>query len=110
MLRKDIDMFGTIARLSLKPGVEGELSEMMKEYDQITIPGHVTTHVYRMDSNPNECYLATVFESRDSYFANANSPEQDARFRRMMDMLTSEPEWHDGEIVYSEVSARTSTH
>ena len=33
--------------------------------------------------------------------ANADSPEQDAEFRRLMNYLVSEPQWHDGEIIYS---------
>jgi quinol monooxygenase YgiN len=53
-----------------------------------------------MDANPNELYLVAVFESKEAYESNANSPEQDARFREMMEMLAAEPEWHDGEIIY----------
>jgi hypothetical protein len=60
-----------------------------------------------MDSDPNEYYLVAVFDSKESYFANANSPEQDARYRKMLDLLTSEPEWHDGEVVYSETYSGT---
>lgn len=101
-------MFGTVARLSLKPGMEGKLTDLMKEYEQISIPGYVTTYLFRMDSTPNECYLATVFDNRESYFANANSPEQDARYRKMLDCLVTEPEWHDGEIMYSGAYSRTS--
>jgi hypothetical protein len=33
--------------------------------------------------------------------ANAESPEQDKRYREMLQWLEGEPEWHDGEIVYS---------
>ena len=81
--------------------MEGKLDDIMKEYEQLKIPGHITTHVYKMDSNPTEFYLVTLFDSRDSYVANANSPDQDARYRRMMDIMASEPEWHDGEVIYS---------
>lgn len=42
-----------------------------------------------------------VFEDKESYVANANSPEQDARYRRMAELFAGEPEWHDGEIVYA---------
>jgi hypothetical protein len=32
--------------------------------------------------------------------ANAESPEQDKRYRQMLKWLEGEPEWHDGGIVY----------
>jgi hypothetical protein len=53
-----------------------------------------------MDADANEFYVAVVFSSKEAYVANANSPEQNARFQAMRALLTSDPEWHDGEIVY----------
>ena len=38
------------------------------------------------------------------YVANANSPEQDARYRQLLALLEEPPEWHDGEIVASQGS------
>lgn len=94
-------MYGTVARMRLKPGSEARLAEMMKEYEGLNVPGYVSSTVYRMDDNPNEIYLTVVFDDRDSYRANAESPEQDARYREMLELLDGEPEWHDGEVVYS---------
>jgi hypothetical protein len=45
--------------------------------------------------------MAVVFENKESYFANANSPEQHQRFLQMMSVLESEPEWHDGNVVFA---------
>ncbi len=103
-------MFGTVAHLHTKPGMESRLQDLMKEYESLNIPGHISSYVYRMDSGPNEYYLATIWQDRDSYFANANSPEQDARYRKLLDCLTSEPEWHDGEIIYSQTGSRTRAY
>lgn len=94
-------MYGTVARMRLKPGSEARLNEMMKEYEGLNVPGYVSSTVYRMDDNPNEVYLAVVFDDRETYRANAESPEQDARYREMIELLDGEPEWHDGEVVYS---------
>lgn len=99
-------MFGTVARLSVKPGMESRIQDLMNEYERLDIPGFVATYVYRMDDNSSEYYLATVWQDRDSYFANANSPAQDSRYRKLRDCLTGDPEWHDGELVY----AQTTTH
>ena len=32
-----------------------------------------------------------------------NSPEHDARYRKWVDMLVEEPQWHDGEIISSAI-------
>jgi heme-degrading monooxygenase HmoA len=94
-------MYGTVARIRLKPGKEAEMMELSRHFENRRIRGHVADFVYRMDADPNQYYLVTVWESKDAYFANANSPEQDADYRRMLELLESPPEWHDGEIVYS---------
>lgn len=92
-------MYGTVARIRVKPGAESQLREQMEQYNAVKVPGFVTTYVYRTDANPNEYYMAVIFDSKDAYWANANSPEQDARYREMMTSLDAEPEWHDGEII-----------
>jgi heme-degrading monooxygenase HmoA len=63
------------------------------------VPGFVTQYVYRSDVDPNEYWLAVVFESKEAYRANAASPAQDITYRRLRELLTDDPEWHDGEIV-----------
>jgi hypothetical protein len=44
-----------------------------------------------------------MFDSKESYFANANSPEQHTRFMQLMTVLENEPEWHDGTVVYANI-------
>jgi quinol monooxygenase YgiN len=94
-------MYGTVARMRLKPGSEARLQELMQEYETLDVPGYVGSTVYRMDDNPNEIYMAVMFDDRETYHANAQSPQQDARYREMLELLDGEPEWHDGEVVYS---------
>lgn len=94
-------MYGTVARMRLKAGAESQLQDLMREYETLDVPGFVSTTVYRMDSDPNELYMAVVFDDAESYRANAQSPEQDARYQKMVALLEGSPEWHDGEIVYS---------
>ena len=73
----------------------------MKSYEALNIPGYIKTYVYRMDADPQEHYMAVVFDSKESYRKNADDPAQDARYREFLTFLEAEPEWHDGEIVYS---------
>lgn len=94
-------MYGTVARFRLKPGMEGQVIEQMHAFEVAKVPGAVATYVYQMDADANEYYMAVVFASKESYVANAQSSEQDARYRQLLALLESEPEWHDGEIVYT---------
>src|SRR6266480_1045310 len=95
-------MYGTVARMRVKPGMADRLQEMTRgEESRLAGAGFVATHVYRMDSDPDEYYMAVIFDSKEAYVRNANSPDQDASYRSMLEFLAVEPEWHDGEIVYS---------
>jgi len=85
-------MYGTVARMKLKPGEE-----------EARIPGDRGTLVYRSDRDPNEYFLAIRFESKEAYRANAASPEMHQCYLRYRELLEADPEWHDGEIVYSSV-------
>lgn len=95
-------MYGTVARLRLKPGMEAKLREEMDRYPALNIPGFHSTMLYRMDGDANDCYLVVAFKDKESYHANARDPKQDERYQRMRAILVADPEWHDGEIVWSE--------
>lgn len=97
-------MYGTIARLKTLPGKEAELLADMKTYEDVKIPGHIVTAVYRADAGDDEYWLAVIFESKEAYRANAEAPEQDARFQKLRSFLAADPEWHDGEILARMVS------
>ena len=94
-------MYGTVAHFRAKPGTEQQLQQINKEYETLKVPGFVKQYVYRMDSNPNEYIMTVVFQDKASYVANAESPDQHQRFMKFRALLESDPEWHDGEIVYS---------
>ncbi len=95
-------MYGTVARCRVKPGMGAQFIDYSRRYETAKVPGLVALHLYRMDTNSNEYYLAVVFESKELYLANAASPEQNARYTQMMELLVSDPEWHDGEVVYTQ--------
>ena len=94
-------MYGTVARMRLKPGMEERMRALSDAGRESEVPGFVGQYVYRMDNDPNEIYLVVLFESKDAYFANANSSAQNERYHQIMEMLEAPPEWHDGEIVYA---------
>jgi quinol monooxygenase YgiN len=93
-------MYGTIARIRVKPGKESELRQLGQAMSQ-QILGLVFEHVYRTDADPHELYLVVAFESQQAYRDNAESPEQNERYEAFRALLDADPEWHDGEIIDS---------
>ncbi len=90
-------MYGTIARIKIDPSKLQELIDLGQRMG--TAPGQIARYVYQMDADPGEMFLVAVFESKEAYWANAQSPEQNQRFMELRAMLLEDPEWHDGEIV-----------
>lgn len=90
-------MYGTIARVKVDPARVEELKALGQRMG--VAPGQIARYVFQMDGDPGELFLVAVFESRDAYWANAQSPEQDQRFQELRALLLADPEWHDGEIV-----------
>ena len=93
-------MYGTIAQLRVKSGMEEQFSAYAQKIQEKD-PGEVASYVYRMDAEPGIFYLVAIFESKEAYVANADRPEGDARYQHMRAYFDGEPEWHDGEIVFA---------
>lgn len=90
-------MYGTIAKITIDPAHLNDIKALSQRMG--TAPGQIARYVFQMDANPGELYLVGIFESREAYWANAQSAEQHARFMEMRALFTGDPEWHDGEIV-----------
>jgi heme-degrading monooxygenase HmoA len=99
-------MYGTIARYRTKPGTEQKILQIEADLRAADPPGFLFECILRTDAHPDECFEVVVFDSKEAYFALANSPEQDARYRRLLELLEGEPEWHDGEIIYTNPEPR----
>ena len=93
-------MYGTIAQLRVKSGMEEQFSAYTQKIQEKD-PGEVASYAYRTDADPSTFYVVAIFESKEAYVANANRPETDARYQHMRAYLEREPEWHDGEIVFA---------
>jgi len=93
-------MFGTVARYRIKPGSEQYWMDQMKGMESDSPEGWVYTTVFRSTKDPNEVWLSVVFESEEAYRKNAGSPEMDKEYRKMLEHLQGEPEWHDGEVIH----------
>ena len=93
-------MYGTIARLHLKPGAEADLHRLNRELAP-DVPGLVFEYAFRTDADPDVVFLVIGFASKAAYHANAASPAQRSRYDQFRALLTAEPEWHDGEIPFA---------
>jgi quinol monooxygenase YgiN len=93
-------MFGTVARYVLKPGHEKQFMDEMGSFETDPPAGWVYHTAFRSTKDPNEIWLSVVFESEEAYKKNADSPEMDREYRKMLDHLQNEPEWHDGHVIH----------
>jgi antibiotic biosynthesis monooxygenase (ABM) superfamily enzyme len=94
-------VYGTVAHMRIKPGAEAKLLQLMRDFEALNIPGYAFERIYRLDADSDTYVVVVGFDSKEAYLANANSPEQHARYLEYRELLSAEPEWHDGEIVYS---------
>lgn len=94
-------MYGTVARMRVKAGSVTDFQQIAQEIGVGRAPGQVAVYAYQLDRDPREFIMVAMFESKEAYVANAQSPEQHARFMRLMQVLDGEPEWNDGEVVYA---------
>ena len=92
-------MYGTIAKLTGKPGAVEEIIKMSRGRRR---PGYIGSYVFKSDKVPDEFWLVAIFKDKKTYFENADSPEQDKEFRSLMQFLKTEPEWNDGEIIFED--------
>ena len=92
-------MYGTVARLQVRPESSEDVADLLAEYGDLGVPGFVASYLYRSDRDANEHWLTVLFVDRESYHLNAADAAQDARYRRLREFLLADPEWHDGEIV-----------
>ena len=92
-------MYGTVARLRVKPGAAEKLLQFARAAESRKIPGFVFEYVYQMDADAREFILVVGFTDKAAYVKNADSPEQNAQYLEFRALLDADPEWHDGEIV-----------
>jgi quinol monooxygenase YgiN len=93
-------MYGTVARMKVKPGELEQLQKMLAS-DPEKADGQIAVYAYQLDNDPNQLLVVAVFRDKKSYMANADDPKTDEWFQQVRAHLESDPEWNDGEIIYS---------
>jgi quinol monooxygenase YgiN len=92
-------MFGTVARYLVKPGHEDQFMNEMGSLESDPPEGWVYHTIFRSTKDPNEIWISVVFDNEDAYKKSADSPEMDKQYRKMLEHLQGEPEWHDGNVI-----------
>jgi quinol monooxygenase YgiN len=94
-------MYGTVSRMVLKPGMRERFMAVWHEIEEQGFLGRVAEYLYQSDADPDELYLAVVFESEETYRRNAESPTMDVSYRRLRELMVDDPEWHDGAVIFA---------
>ncbi len=98
-------MYGTVARLRCKPGGIEWVRAWLDVQSKRGMAGWVSTTLFAADADPSTVWVSVLFESKEAYFANANTPLQDQLYHQMLSGLEEPPEWHDGQVI-SHLSAQ----
>jgi hypothetical protein len=93
-------MFGSVAKVKLKPGSFEKMLDMMKGLEGRPVKGRVFNAVFRSQSDPDEVWSVVGFEDEATYRANADDPQTTAQAKQWQQLMAAPPEWHDGEIVW----------
>ena len=95
-------MYGTIFNLKVKKGHEKKLLEEMNSQEE-NPEGMVAWFLMTPDDKSKDWIGVAVFNSKDDHINNANRPEQNDSFQKMMEHLEEAPECTDGEYPVSQI-------
>jgi hypothetical protein len=90
-------MYGTVARIRVKPENREKLGGVFLRQSYQTVPGFKTSYILWQD-DMDAAWLFAIFEDRAAYEKNAGDPAQHDRYLEYRALLEDEPEWHDGEV------------
>lgn len=92
----------TVFKMNVKDGKLDDLMTLMSgdaNDARLRAAGWQASIVGKSKDNPNEVWVTVTWDTSDNYYKNAQSPDQDAAYRKMRAMLTADPEWHDCDLI-----------
>ncbi len=95
-------MFGSVFTMKALPGQEDALRSFQREWDtnrRPKIAGFVASYILASRDRPGEFIGVAVFDSEESYRANASAPEQHEMYLKLRALLAEDPVWNDGDVV-----------
>jgi heme-degrading monooxygenase HmoA len=91
-------MYGTVAYLKTSPGRRDDLGHLFDDKPVPVVSGWIANYLFALEDDADGAILVSVFDDRETYQANAASPEQGERYGRVRALLSKEPNWNDGEM------------
>ena len=94
-------MYGTVARLQVKPGSEEAVKALNEQWLRERKPdatGFIADYALKSERIPGEWIVLVMFDTEENYRKNAADPEQHRQFEALRAHLERDPEWNDGEI------------
>ena len=91
-------MFGTIGHVRLKAGKDQALVSLMDEWKRTIrpqVPGSMLELAGTSVSRPGETVFIALMQDEATYRTLANNPDQDAWFRRMLELADGDVQWED---------------
>jgi quinol monooxygenase YgiN len=95
-------MFGTVYQMKPKAGQEQAVAEHLRRWEKELRPsvkGAVAGYLFKSRDDQGRLIGVAVFDSETSYRKNADDPAQDRWYRELREMLESDPEWNDGDVL-----------
>lgn len=95
-------MYGTIARIHPKPGALAQLRAITDDLNSARgrVPeGFIASYVFTPNEQVYEretVFLIAIFKDRETYDANADSPDQHSQYLEMRALMEDDPDWMDG--------------
>lgn len=89
-------MYGTVALCRVPAEGLARLQALAAAEDELGIEGYLGTDVLVSDNHDDTVVLVVRFVDRDSYVANADSPEQHERYLEFRALMAEDPVWYDG--------------
>lgn len=91
-------MFGTLGRMTARPGKLEELKAHLLDPRAATHRGYRGSFALVAEEG-RQVVVAVMFEDKDSYFAMVHNPTTDENYQRLLTLIDGEPSWTDGEWI-----------
>ena len=91
----------TFFRIKAKPGERDAVIENFNRWSKERRPqvkGFVRSVLASSISDPDEFMAGAMFDTKESYDANSNDPEQGKWYEELRSHLVADPEWFDANV------------
>ena len=89
-------MYGTVALCHVRSDNLAKLQALATAEAYLNIDGYLGTDLLVVDNHPDTVLMVVRFRDQDTYRANGDSADQDARYQDFRALMEDDPIWYDG--------------